>query len=197
MTSPEVPVTENARAWRAENIVDTLTGELRPFRRAVIGLGSNSGDRLDNLQGAVDALLNSPEIHAVAVSPVYETEPVGGPAGQERYLNAVLVVDTTLSARSLIERAQAVEEAFGRERHERWGPRTLDVDLLVLGDTVVDEGDVVVPHPRAHERAFVLAPWHDVDPEATIPGRGRVADLLEGTDRSGVTRVDGVTLQLS
>lgn len=180
-----------------ENIVDTLTGELRPFRRAVIGLGSNVGERLDNLQGAIDALLSSPEVHAVAASPVYETEPVGGPPGQPHYLNAVLIVDTTLSARSVIERAQAVEEAFGRERREQWGPRTLDVDLLALGDTVLDEGDVVVPHPRAHERAFVLAPWYDVDPEAVVPGRGRVADLLVGVDRSGVTRVDGMVLELS
>jgi 2-amino-4-hydroxy-6-hydroxymethyldihydropteridine diphosphokinase len=190
-------VTDNLRATSAEKIVDTLTGELRPLRRAVIALGSNAGERLDNLQGAIDALCNSPEIHPVAVSPVYETDPVGGPAGQERYLNAVLIVDTTRSARDLVERAQAVEEAFGRERTERWGPRTLDVDLVVLGDTVVNEGDVIVPHPRAHERAFVLVPWHDVDPQASIPGRGRVADLLAHLDQSGVTRVDGVALQLS
>jgi 2-amino-4-hydroxy-6-hydroxymethyldihydropteridine diphosphokinase len=180
-----------------ENIVDTLTGQLRPWRRAALGLGSNLGDRLENLQGAVDALLGSPEVQAVSVSPVYETEPVGGPAEQPAYLNAVLVVDTTLSPRTLLERAHAVEEAFGRVREERWGPRTLDVDVLAVGDKVVEEDDgLVVPHPRAHERAFVLAPWADADRDATLPGHGRVVDLLDKVDRSGVRRRDDLVLEL-
>ena len=179
-----------------ENLVDTLTGQLRPIRRAVLALGANLGDRLDALQGAVDSLLASPVVSGVAVSPVYETEPIGGPAGQPAYFNAVLVVDTTLSARSLLERAHAVEEAFGRVRAERNGARTLDVDVLVVADQVIDEEDLQVPHPRAHERAFVLAPWADVDPRAQIPGRGQVGELLAGVDRSGVRRRDDVALVL-
>lgn len=179
-----------------ENIVDTLTGELRPFRRAALGLGSNLGDRLENLQNAIDTLLSTDEIMGVAVSPVYETEPVGGPADQPKYLNAVLLVDTTLTARSLLERAQAVEEVYGRNRDEHWGPRTLDVDVLVVGNRIEDDGTVVVPHPRLHERAFVLAPWADVEPDAQVPGLGRVADLLDAVGRNGVQRLDDVELEL-
>jgi 2-amino-4-hydroxy-6-hydroxymethyldihydropteridine diphosphokinase len=174
------------------NIVDadTLTGELRPIRRAALALGSNLGERLELLQAAVDSLTESPEIFPVAVSPVYETEPVGGPRDAPAYLNAVLVVDTTLSARSLMERAQAVEDAFGRTREERWGPRTLDVDVLALGDTVVADADLEVPHPRLGTRAFVLAPWADVDPDFVVPGGGRVAELRDAVGDEGVRRVD-------
>ena len=179
-----------------ENIVDTLTGQMRPIRRAVLALGANLGERLDTLQGAVDSLLASPVVAGVAVSPVYETEPVGGPPGQPPYLNAVLIVDTPLSARSLLERAHAVEEAFGRVRAERNGARTLDVDILTLADKVISEPDLLVPHPRAHERAFVLAPWADVDPDAVIPGCGPVRELLATVDRSGVQRRDDVALEL-
>ena len=179
-----------------ENIVDTLTGELRPFRRAALALGSNLGDRLETLQNAIDTLLSTDEIMGVAVSPVYETEPVGGPADQPSYLNAVLLVDTTLSARSLLERAQAVEEVYGRNRTEHWGPRTLDIDVLVVGNRIEDDGTVVVPHPRLHERAFVLAPWADVEPDAQVPGLGRVADLLAAVGRNGVRRLDDVQLEL-
>lgn len=179
-----------------ENIVDTLTGELRPFRRAALSLGSNLGDRLENLQNAIDTLLSTDEIMGVAASPVYETEPVGGPADQPRFLNAVLLVDTTLSARSLLERAQAVEEVYGRNRAEHWGPRTLDIDVLVVGNRIEDDGTVVVPHPRLHERAFVLAPWADVEPDAEVPGLGRVSDLLSAVGRDGVRRLDDMELEL-
>ena len=179
-----------------ENLVDTLTGQLRPIRRAVLALGSNLGERLDTLQAAVDSLLASPVVAGVKVSPVYETEPVGGPTGQPAYLNAVLVVDTPLSARSLLERAHAVEEAFGRVRAERNGARTLDIDVLVVADKVIDEDDLQVPHPRAHLRAFVLAPWADIDPQAQIPGHGQVDELLAGIDRSGVRRLDDQALVL-
>lgn len=160
-----------------------------PRRRVVLALGSNLGDRLDTLQGAVDALFDAPGMELVAVSPVYETEPVGGPA-QPDYLNAVLIAETVLSARTVLERAHNVEAAFHRTREAIWGPRTLDVDVISFGDEVRDDGDLVLPHPRAHERAFVLAPWNDIDPGAELPGRGRVADLLAKTGTAGVRRCD-------
>ena len=119
----------------------------------------------------MDSLLEAPGIRPVAVSPVYQTTPVGGPE-QDDYYNAVLVVDTDLPARTMLERCLAVEEAYGRERTKRWGPRTLDIDVVVIGDRRKDDPDFVLPHPRAHERAFVLAPWLAIDPEAEIPGRG-------------------------
>jgi 2-amino-4-hydroxy-6-hydroxymethyldihydropteridine diphosphokinase len=169
--------------------------DLRPRRRRVVlALGSNLGDRLENLQGAVDALFDAAGFGFVAVSPVYETAPVGGPE-QPDYLNAVIVLDTALSARTILDRAHGVEEVFGRVRDQRWGPRTLDVDVIVCGDEVSDDPELTLPHPRAHERAFVLAPWHDVDPDATIPGRGRVADLLAAVGPDGVRRVMGSELQ--
>ncbi|AYY11393.1 2-amino-4-hydroxy-6-hydroxymethyldihydropteridine diphosphokinase [Actinobacteria bacterium YIM 96077] len=179
------------------NVVDadTLTGDLRPLRRAAFALGSNLGERLDYLQGAVDALTDSPEIVPVAVSPVYETEPVGGPQGQPMFLNAVLVVDTTLSARSLLERAMATEAAYGRTRDEPDSSRTLDVDVLAVGDVTADDDDLQVPHPRLAERAFVLMPWSDVDPEFDVPGLGRVQDLSSALDATGVRRTDD-TLEL-
>lgn len=172
------------------NVVDadTLTGDLRPLRRAALALGSNLGDRFDFLQAAVNAITDSPEIIPVAVSPVYETDPLGGPEEQPRFLNAVLVVDTTLSPRSLLERAQAAESAFGRTRQVPKGPRTLDVDVLAVGDKTADDKDLQVPHPRLAERAFVLIPWAEVDPEFVIPGLGRVRELRETVDSSGVDR---------
>lgn len=154
-----------------------------PARRTVLALGSNLGDRLATLQGGVDALLGPPGLASsglalVALSPVYETVPVGGPP-QPEYLNAVLIAETTLPAAALLRRGQAVEAAFGRVRQEVWGPRTLDVDVIVYGDVVSDDPELTLPHPRARERAFVLAPWLDADPEAEITGQGRVAALLD------------------
>lgn len=175
---------------------DTLTGDLRPLRRAALALGSNLGDRLEYLQAAVDALTDSSEIIAVAVSAVYETEPVGGPAEQPPFLNAVLVVDTTLSPRSLMERCQAAEDAFGRTREVPKGPRTLDVDVLAVGDKTVEDEDLQVPHPRLAERAFVLVPWAEVDPEFSVPGLGRVGALSDAVSKSGVRRLDDVELEL-
>jgi 2-amino-4-hydroxy-6-hydroxymethyldihydropteridine diphosphokinase len=149
-----------------------------PGRRAVLALGSNLGDRLATLQGGVGALLGPPGLTLVALSPVYETLPVGGPP-QPEYLNAVLIADTTLTAADLLRRCQAAEASFGRVRQEVWGPRTLDVDVIVYGDVVSDDPELTLPHPRARERAFVLAPWLDADPDAEIPGQGRVRALLD------------------
>jgi 2-amino-4-hydroxy-6-hydroxymethyldihydropteridine diphosphokinase len=160
----------------------------------VLALGSNLGDRLANLQGGVDALCARPGLSGACVSPVYETAPVGGPA-QPEYLNAVLVAATTLSARAVLERCQEAERALGRVRAERWGPRSLDVDVIAYGTEVSDDPELTLPHPRAHERAFVLAPWHDVDPDAVIPGHGRVADLLAAVGSSGVRQYPGAGLR--
>ncbi len=164
-------------------------------RRAVLALGSNLGDRLGYLQGAVDALAGDPGLAAVAVSPVYETAPVGGPP-QPDYLNAVLLADSGLPAAGLLARCQAAEAAAQRVRGQVWGPRTLDVDVIVYGDLVSDDPGLILPHPRAHERAFVLAPWHDVDPDAVLPRWGPVAGLLAAIGRSGTARRAEAVLRL-
>lgn len=174
---------------------DTLTGEMHPIRRCVLSIGSNLGDRLNNLQGAVDALADTPEVWLTAVSPVYATEPLDVPAGSGEFLNAVVLLDTTLAARTLLDRALAIEDAYGRERtSEANAPRTLDVDLIVVGDRRADDDHLVLPHPKAHERAFVLAPWHDVDADAELLGVGLVADLLEKTADQVVTVREDLTL---
>jgi len=157
---------------------DTLSGGLKPIRQVILSLGSNLGDREANLQGAVDALRDTPDVVVVDVSPVYETQPIGGPDESGPYLNIVLLADTTLAVETLLDRAHAVEQAFGRERSVPGAPRTLDVDLITYGKKTIESDELTVPHPRAHERAFVLAPWAEVDPEARLPGRGRIVDLL-------------------
>lgn len=161
--------------------------------RAVIAMGSNLGDRLENLQGGLDILFDAPGLTFVAASPVFETSPVGGPA-QPSYLNAVLIAETTLPARAILDRCHSVEAAFGRTRAQVWGPRTLDLDLIIYGGEVSDDPELTLPHPRAHERAFVLAPWCAADPLAQLPGWGPVADLLANVSRDGVTRLDGAVL---
>jgi 2-amino-4-hydroxy-6-hydroxymethyldihydropteridine diphosphokinase len=158
-----------------------------PARSVVLALGSNLGDRRDILQGCVDAIAAIPEVQVMAVSPVYETVPVGGPP-QPDYLNAVLLARTTLPSRVLLGRLHEIEAAFDRERSVRWGPRTLDIDIITVNGEVSADPYLTLPHPRAHERAFVLAPWHDLDPDAVVPGHGSVAVLLAAADRSGIRR---------
>lgn len=138
------------------------------IRRAYVGIGSNLGDRLAHLRAAVRGLGAVPGVTVVGVSPVYETAPVGGPP-QPDYLNAVVALDTALSARALLDVAHALERAAHRVRAERFGPRTLDVDLLLVGEEQVHEPDLEVPHPRLNERGFVLAPLRDLDPDAAGP----------------------------
>jgi 2-amino-4-hydroxy-6-hydroxymethyldihydropteridine diphosphokinase len=158
-----------------------------PARQAVLALGSNLGDRGDILQGCVDAIAGIEGVQLTGVSPVYETVPVGGPP-QPDYLNAVVLADITIPARELLDQLHEVEAAFERVRLVRWGPRTLDIDIISVAGERSDDPDLTLPHPRAHERAFVLAPWHDIDPDAVLPGHGPVADLLAGVDQAGIRR---------
>lgn len=158
--------------------------------RAVLSLGSNLGDRLGHLRLAVRGLSDV----LVAVSPVYETAP-WGVADQPDFLNAVLVVSAEgVDARGWLRRAQELEQAAGRVRTVRWGPRTLDVDVVAVDGVRMDTPDLVLPHPGAHQRATVLVPWNDVDPTAELPGHGRVMDLAERVGRHGVTRRDDLVL---
>jgi len=175
---------------------DTLSGGLKPIRQVILSLGSNLGDREANLQGAVDALRDTPDVVVVDVSPVYETEPVDGPDDSGPYLNIVLLADTTLNVDTLLDRAHAVEQAFGRERSVPGAPRTLDVDLITYGTKTIESEELTVPHPRAHERAFVLAPWLDIEPNAVLPGVGPVAELLTHVSTEGITKLDDLTIEL-
>jgi 2-amino-4-hydroxy-6-hydroxymethyldihydropteridine diphosphokinase len=176
---------------------DTLTGEMRPIRRAVLALGSNLGDRIENLQGALRALADTPDVWLTGISPVYETDPVDSPDDAGPYLNAVVLADTTLAANRLMDRALAIEDAFDRERSEvHNAPRTLDVDLIVVGDRRADEEHLQLPHPRAAQRAFVLRPWLDVDPGAELPDEGPVAALLAAIGEEGIKRRDDLELEL-
>jgi len=179
---------------------DTMTGEMRPIRRVVISLGSNLGEREQSLQGGLSALLDTPGISIFDVSPVYESAPVGGPSDAGDFLNVVVSADTTLTPRTLLDRCLAIEDAFGRERVERHAPRTLDLDLVVVGDQRIEDDDLVLPHPRAQERLFVLQPWLDVDSEAYLPGHGWVVDLIAdltgGSEAQQITRRDDVAVTI-
>ncbi len=142
--------------------------------RAVLSLGSNLGDRFAHLQAAVHGFAGA----LVAVSPVYETAPWGG-VEQPDFLNAVLVVaDPATDAWGWLRRGQRLEEAAGRVREVRWGPRTLDVDVVVVDGVTSDDPELLLPHPGTADRATVLRPWLDVEPDAELPGRGSVAALL-------------------
>jgi len=142
--------------------------------RAYVGVGANLGDREETIRAAIRLLGDE----VVAVSALRETEPWGY-ADQPPFLNGALLLETTRSPRALLERLLEVERELGRTRDgPRWGPRAIDLDLLLYGDVVVDEPGLQVPHPRLHERAFALEPLLDLDPELEIPGRGRVAALL-------------------
>jgi 2-amino-4-hydroxy-6-hydroxymethyldihydropteridine diphosphokinase len=138
-------------------------------RRAFIGLGSNLGDRRALLADAVAGLRRGGDV--VAVSPLYETDPVGGPAGQGPYLNLVVELATTDPPRRLLERCRELEAAAGRVRAARWGPRTLDADVLSVEGETVEEEDLTVPHPRMWERRFVLAPLADLAPDLVTPAQ--------------------------
>jgi 2-amino-4-hydroxy-6-hydroxymethyldihydropteridine diphosphokinase len=135
------------------------------IRRVVLALGSNLGDRRRTLRDAVDSLPG-----VVAMSGLYETDPVGGPPGQDPYLNLVVAIESALSPRNLLGLCHRIESAAGRVRGERWGPRTLDIDILWIDGETVDEPDLSIPHPRMFERRFVLVPLHDVAPDLLPQG---------------------------
>lgn len=153
--------------------------------RAAVALGSNLGDRIRHLCRAVEGLKASATV--VAVSSVYETAPVGGPE-QGPYLNAVVVIDTDLDAHGLLEALHVIEQEAGRERTVRWGPRTLDLDLILFGDQVIDDDTLTVPHPRLAERRFVLEPLTEVWPDAKLPDGAAVAELLDDVQDQQVHR---------
>jgi 2-amino-4-hydroxy-6-hydroxymethyldihydropteridine diphosphokinase len=150
--------------------------------RAFVGLGANLGDREATLRRAVDLLRAEPGIEVRAVSTFRETDPVGY-LDQPRFLNGAAELETTLSPRELLDRMLAVEQALGRERTgPRFGPRTVDLDLLLYGDETLDEPGLRVPHPRLHERRFALEPLAELDPGLGVPGLGPVQSLLTGLD---------------
>ena len=165
-----------------------------PERTVVLSLGSNLGDRLANLQLGVSVVCAG-GLDCCAVSGVYQTAPVGGP-DQDDYLNAVVLATSCLPASEVLARCQAAEAAAGRIRTVRWGPRTLDADIIKCGDEVRTDPLLTLPHPRAHERAFVLVPWLDVEPDAMLPGWGPVADLLAKLGNAGITLAPELSLRL-
>lgn len=156
--------------------------------RAAIGLGSNLGDRPRHIAEAIGSLAELGTL--VAVSALYETAPVGGP-DQGPYLNAVAVIESELPARQLLDACLEIEREHGRERRERWGPRTLDLDILLFGDQVISEGGLEVPHPRMTERRFVLEPLLEAWPEAVLPNGVALAPLLSDVADQQVRRLQG------
>jgi 2-amino-4-hydroxy-6-hydroxymethyldihydropteridine diphosphokinase len=158
--------------------------------RAYIGIGSNLNDPADQVGQAFQALADLPVSRLAARSPCYRTAPVGGPTDQPDYLNAAAALETALTPDALLAALQAIENAQGRVRAERWGPRTLDLDLLLYGSITRDDPRLTLPHPRLHQRAFVLYPLHDIAPELIIPGQGELAALLGNCPPQNITRLD-------
>lgn len=143
--------------------------------KAVIALGSNLGDRELNIDSAVADIAKIIEVTHLSTN--HETDPVGGP-DQPKYLNAVLIAESLLAPDELLKALLAIESRLGRVRDIHWGPRTIDLDLIIVDDKKIDSPDLVLPHPRAHERRFVLEPWAEIDPEAVLPGHGRIEEIL-------------------
>ena len=162
--------------------------------RAYIGLGSNLADPVQQVARALDELVAIPQSLLVARSRLYRSAPLG-PRDQPDYINAVAAIDTQLEAKTLLHHLQHIERRHGRVRDsERWGPRTLDLDLLLYGDEVSSDDELTLPHPGAHERAFVLAPLYAIAPHSTIPGKGKVIDLLEACRSQLIEVVDSAAL---
>lgn len=162
---------------------------------AYLGIGGNLGDVRETFSGAIAALEEADGISVSALSPLYATPPVGGPEAQPLYLNAVIEIETRLCAPELLRRQLRIETDFGRVRTIRWGPRTLDVDMLLYGpdQQIDDPPTLVVPHPRLAERAFVLVPLAELTPSRVVPGKGRsvkeLLDALPSSDKAGVRLV--------
>ena len=154
--------------------------------KAYVGLGANLGDRRANLESAVEKLSGATGVQILRRSSWRETEPLGGPPGQPGYLNGVVELETTLSPPELMEQLVEVENALGRVRKERWGPRTIDCDLILYGETVIDEPGLTIPHPRMRERRFVLEPLNELAPEARDLVTGlTIGELLQRLDGDG------------
>jgi 2-amino-4-hydroxy-6-hydroxymethyldihydropteridine diphosphokinase len=149
--------------------------------RAYVGLGANLGPREETLRRAVELIDRTPAVDVLAVSELRETEPVGA-VDQPPFLNGAVALETSLSARELLDLLLDVERELGRVRNERWGPRLVDLDLLLYGAETIDEPGLRVPHPRLHERRFALEPLAELDPDLVIPGRGRVSALVAALD---------------
>lgn len=166
-------------------------GRSPSLHRAAIALGSNLGDSLAILRGAIAVLDQIPGIQVDQSSSFYRTAPLGPP--QPDYLNACVLISTSLSPEVLLDTLLEIEAQFGRVRHERWGPRLLDLDLLLYDDWVVDTPDLQIPHPRMHERAFVLVPLAGISSGWIVPGWERsVNELLQTVDPSGVQRLEAI-----
>jgi 2-amino-4-hydroxy-6-hydroxymethyldihydropteridine diphosphokinase len=144
--------------------------------RAVIALGANIGNPREQLDVAIALLRESTDV--IAVSGYYVTQPVGGPQ-QPDYLNAVCILNSDLPAKDLLSLLHGIERSLGRERKEKWGPRTIDLDLIQYGSLLSKATELELPHPRAHERRFVLEPWHEIEPDAILLTHGKIAQLLE------------------
>ena len=159
-------------------------------RRAWIGLGGNVGDVAATFASARTALEATAGVRVVNDSRLYRT-PAWGVTDQPDFINAVLELRTTLAPLALLDRLQAIERAHGRDRarEQRWGPRTLDLDLLAFNDVVLDTPALQLPHPRLAERAFVLVPWAEIAPDLALPGLGRIADRRAALDRSGIEAI--------
>ena len=143
--------------------------------KAVIALGANIGNPKENLDLAITLLREATDL--VSVSRYYATAPVGGPE-QPDYLNAVCIVESELPAVDLLSLLHGIEKTLGRERIEHWGPRTIDLDLIQYGSLLSNSQELALPHPRAHERRFVLEPWHEIEPEAILLTHGKIGQLL-------------------
>ena len=151
--------------------------------RAILALGGNLGDRVETIRKAVEQIDAHPEISVNRQSGLYESFAVtssGIDQTEPNYLNGVIEVSTSLKPKKLLAALNEVENQFGRVRLERWAARTLDIDIITYGSELVETKSLIIPHPRAHERAFVLVPWAELDPEAVLPGHGKVADLAAG-----------------
>ena len=156
---------------------------------AFVALGANLGNPAQQVAAGVEALAMLPNTRLAAVSPFYRSAPVGY-AGQPHFVNAVAKIETALAPRELLDALLAIERNFGRIRDVKNGPRTLDLDIALYGDSQVSEPGLEIPHPRMRERAFVLVPLADIDPDQVVPGLGRAADLLAGVDAASVEKME-------
>ena len=166
--------------------------------RYVIGIGSNMGDSVSIVRRAIDEIEATFDIDVDERSSLYRTRPVGGPE-QDDYINAVVVMHCDRDPDRVLAGLQEIEHEFGRVRDVRWGPRTLDLDIIAVNDMISVDPDLTLPHPRAHERTFVLVPWHEIDPEATLPHHGPIENLInrlthDAEDDSGIPSASSVVV---